>query len=457
MESADTALQAMIENVSCTRALTGLLQHVTHRSATTRSKVAICLHALVHAKGAELPSCKEFESFKSLLPKLLQDAAPETRSYSRETVRVLVDRQIVSRAEFEVHVPGDLLDKILRESCPMVLFHTVCSRNIATAPGSADYASSSARSPLHSATKRSGRVNPSSASSSRAGAFTPIRDYQDSSACAEGDWSAAESRYGTTQETPTRERQTRVSKHRSTPTSKMPALELDLFDHDMTHLRASQEQLSAHLDAHLVSPARSPAHAHTNARANALYASHKSSPTHRVRSYSSSGEAASTGGSKSNTGTATSSSGASGASLAVAAAAKRAMEHDPELGSSLQEALSASTSSSWTARKDAVDRITELILKHYDVLRDANKLSTCVDCLLARLEDGSVKVLRTCPYFIQPSAVITILVSRLFCFLGAHAHDWLSRAAERRGAVGAAAQSHAHCSASYDGLCRLHQ
>lgn len=360
----------MVEHISLTRSLASLLLHVTHRSATTRSKVAICLHALVHAKGGEFPGSKEFESFKSLLPKLLQDAAPDTRSYSRETVRVLVDRQIVSRAEFEVHIAVDLLDKILRESCPTMLSQTVCSRNIGTAPGSAEYGR---ESPMRSATKRTGR-NPSSASASRPGAFTPTREGRESPG---GDWSASESNYGA-QETPTR--QPRPSRHRPTP-NKMPSLDLDGDDHNIMHLKSSSEHLSAHLDAHLASPARSPAN--------------KSGAPHAT--YSSSGEAIAamkaqnSTGSRSTPGHTTSSGASGGASLAVASAAKRAMDQDPEL-SILQEILASTTVSSWTARKDAVDKVTDLILKHYDTLRDANKLSACVDCLLARLEDGSVKV-----------------------------------------------------------------
>jgi hypothetical protein len=133
--------------------------------------------------------------------------------------------------------------------------------------------------------------------------------------------------------------------------------------HNLGRLRASSEQLSAQLDAHLSSP-------------------------HPNKELKGSGSMGSKGTS---TGATTGSSTSAAASTAVAAAAKRAIEQDPEL-SNLQEILASTTVSSWSARKDAVERVTSLLIKSYDVLRDANKLSACVDCLLARLEDGNVKV-----------------------------------------------------------------
>jgi hypothetical protein len=113
------------------------------------------------------------------------------------------------------------------------------------------------------------------------------------------------------------------------------------------------------------------------------------------------------------TGATTGSSNSAAASTAVSAAAKRAIEQDPEL-SSLQEILASTAASSWAARKDAVERVTNIVIKSYDVLRDANKLSACVDCLLSRLEDGNVKVgsLSLWICFCLPCALVYQFASR---------------------------------------------
>jgi len=73
-------------------------------------------------------------------------------------------------------------------------------------------------------------------------------------------------------------------------------------------------------------------------------------------------------------------------------AAKRVMESTPEL-QDLQGLLLSTTLKSWTDRRDNMSRLTDVILQHHKVLQDANKLSSCIDSLLDRLEDGSVKVI----------------------------------------------------------------
>jgi hypothetical protein len=51
-------------------------------------------------------------------------------------------------------------------------------------------------------------------------------------------------------------------------------------------------------------------------------------------------------------------------------------------------------SSNWAARSDAVGKITLCVLTHPDVLRDAGRMESCVDRILERLEDGSIKVVQ---------------------------------------------------------------
>lgn len=374
VESADSVLQTTIEQTSLARSLGAVLLHVTHRSAVLRSKVAMCLYAMVIAKGDELPLCKEFDSFKSCLPKLLHDAAPDTRAYSRETVRLLLQRQLASRGELETPVGADLLDKILREaSIAHALSPTVNGRVIA-APRTAgsDYGSFSPARPA-----KNGRHTPAR-DSAAAGPFTPTRER------AHSDWSATED--GGTP-TPSKNRAQRATQLRlQNPPNRIKAnmhrqdqLEND-DQHDFQHLAQSAEQLSAQLDTQLASPARPTP---LSARGPA--------PTHsrpsKVTANTADGPPTKGGGG----GIAAKSPSASQAASALAAAAKRAIDRDPEL-SCLQEVLASTAVSSWTERKTALNRVTEMIIHHYDVLKDANKLGACVDSLLARLEDGSVKV-----------------------------------------------------------------
>ena len=51
-------------------------------------------------------------------------------------------------------------------------------------------------------------------------------------------------------------------------------------------------------------------------------------------------------------------------------------------------------SSSWSTRCEALGKITLCVLTYPEVLRDAGRLETCIDRLLERLEDGSIKVVQ---------------------------------------------------------------
>ena len=399
-------LQAVVEYASLGRALPALLTHIAHRSPAIRAKVAVCLHALIHCKGEELAGAKDFDGMKAALPKLLQDSAPEARAYSRETVRLLVQRGVSTKADLESHISTDLLEKVLREHTGQVYTRTVCSRTIA-APGSADYALTSS-SPMRVNGRRTGRsvssARSSAGSSSGVGGggipFSPSTDRSLDSAG--GGWSGAESGL----DTPSKpERAQRVSRARQDITPSRAILNnhnktqyddsvADSHDdhHSSGRLRASSEHLSAQLDAHLSSPF--PARASTSVQRKAAASG---------QSYTSSSSMSTTGASS------------TAASLATAAAAKRTIEQDPEL-CNLQEILVSTTVSSWTARKDALDRVTELVTKNYDVLRDASKLSACVDCLLARLEDGSVKVIITQHYTAFSVNLYGEYMNSLHCF-----------------------------------------
>lgn len=98
--------------------------------------------------------------------------------------------------------------------------------------------------------------------------------------------------------------------------------------------------------------------------------------------------------SESSTGTPLSTAGSAptpGPSRAKVAAAKRVMESNEELAA-LSSVIQCLDSSNWIERREAVTQITDLVGKHATVLRDASKLDSCIEKILERLDDGSVKV-----------------------------------------------------------------
>ena len=84
-------------------------------------------------------------------------------------------------------------------------------------------------------------------------------------------------------------------------------------------------------------------------------------------------------------------SGTAAPSRAKVAAAKRVMESNEEL-LALPTLMTASGNPNWIERREALSAITDLVTKYATVLRDASKLDACVERLLERLDDGSVKV-----------------------------------------------------------------
>lgn len=79
-------------------------------------------------------------------------------------------------------------------------------------------------------------------------------------------------------------------------------------------------------------------------------------------------------------------------SATTATAAKRMLESDPELMQWQNLLIAISTSKNWIDKKEAISKLTELVIKHCLILRDVGKLETCLDGLLERLADGSIKV-----------------------------------------------------------------
>ena len=121
MESAERALLQMMENVSASKSLSGLLTAAEHRASTVRGKVASVLYLLWHQKLKELKSfcfqgSKDQDILKAKISKLVSDQAPEARTASRNIVRFLVLEGVVSKSEWQLCIPSNQLDKILSQS-----------------------------------------------------------------------------------------------------------------------------------------------------------------------------------------------------------------------------------------------------------------------------------------------------------------------------------------------------
>jgi len=114
-ESADAAIVKMIESVTVTRSLAGLLACADHRNAAARGKVVEMLLRLVRIRGADLKRCKDMQTLLVRLPKMLAEHNPEARRAAREMVRELINSGLVPMSEMEKYVSLDLLRKCTGE------------------------------------------------------------------------------------------------------------------------------------------------------------------------------------------------------------------------------------------------------------------------------------------------------------------------------------------------------
>jgi hypothetical protein len=87
-------------------------------------------------------------------------------------------------------------------------------------------------------------------------------------------------------------------------------------------------------------------------------------------------------------------SGTSRHNHATATAAKKIMDADPELQQWQSTVMVISTSKSLNEKKDALSFMGNLILKHYETLRDVGKLEISLDTILDKLTDGSIKIVQ---------------------------------------------------------------
>ena len=361
MDSAERALQQMMDGVTPSRSLAGLLTAAEHKTAFVRGKVASLLYLLFCQKLRELrisfaAGGKELDGLKARISKLVHDQTPEARTASRNIVRFLVKEGIVSKWEWCQHIPADQLDKILLQALTPPIAMSTGNQD---ANSSAHESPSNRRSSNPVITKQrilaQGRSSLNSSAS-----FLPPQPKQ-------------------------------------TLSVNTPILE-DLGKVDAAEGFVSEGDVDGR------------AFNANNKKTINLYASNSSGSVKLPASncLNSSGQFAS----KHNSLRRRDSN---------ALVAKRAMD-GPDLVGVPELTHTISTSSSSIERQDAIKSLTSLIISHWQVMLDAGKLGIYLDCLLERLEDGSVKVVHctlTClqriqddaPGALSPSPALQIVVT----------------------------------------------
>jgi hypothetical protein len=274
-EVSENALVQMIDNVSASRSLAGLLTSVEHKQANIRAKAAMFINCLLFRRCDDVFGSREFEGLKSKIAKLLQDSLPETRANSRDIVRILLNNGLVQKSELEHFVSMDLINKSLKETSSAVSFFSTNSGKL--------------------------RIE------------SPIKNSNDYDV-------------GVTPK--------KTSLKSSRP---VPLLFPDTVTSNPTY--------------YIPSPSKS-----TSSKKNSVSTKGSITP-----------------------------------SRAKVAAAKRSMDSVPEL-QNLVQMLQDTTVSNWMDRRNALTELTNVVINYTGVLRDCGKLDGCMDRILERLEDGSVKV-----------------------------------------------------------------
>lgn len=277
-EVSENALVQMVDNVSASRSLAGLLTSVEHRQANIRAKAAMFIDCLLLRRCEDVRGSREIEGLKLKLSKLLQDSLPETRANSRDVVRILLNNGLVQKSELEHFVSMDLIDKSLKEA----------------SSAASCFSSNAGKLRFESPVKK-------------------LNDYD-----------------------------VGVTPKKSLLKSSRPA---PLVFPDTPSLTSASDTTN-----YIPSPKSTP--------------SKKNSVT---------------------------TNGAITPSRAKVAAAKRTMDSVPEL-QNLVQMLQDTTVSNWIDRRNALTELTNVVINYPGVLRDSGKLDGCMDRILERLEDGSVKV-----------------------------------------------------------------
>jgi len=111
--SAEYCICQVVEHATPFRVLASLLNCTDNRNPALRARVSGFLQLLVSTRGNELRGSREIDALKSKLTNMLNDNTPDSRAFSRDIVRQLIEQNICSRAELEQRVPADLVTKAL--------------------------------------------------------------------------------------------------------------------------------------------------------------------------------------------------------------------------------------------------------------------------------------------------------------------------------------------------------
>ena len=358
VESAERALQQMMDGVSPSRSLTGLLTAAEHRAPTVRGKVASVLYSLWYQKLKELRgTCmsggKEQEVLKFRVGKLVCDQSPEARAASRNLVRFLVKEGVVSKGEWESVISAEQLPKILSQKLtPPVAIGTGSSHRASkpllfySAPPSQDMSIDITQDSIFKSRTTGLHNNRHSSSGLARSPPTWTSPY------------AIEPQVGFPVSADLEDRELPKDKYKGKG-DKGVSFATDNDSDSCSYTVQSRKSVSQYTNG-----------------ASGL----------SKTSYSNDGSISglSSGSTKANR----------RKEMSTASAAKRSME-GPELQVLPELIQTARSSTHWTERQETLKSITELVIVHWKVMLEALRLDLCVDCLLERLEDGSVKVV-TC-------------------------------------------------------------
>lgn len=340
VDSAERALQQMMDGVTASRSLTGLLIATDHRTAVVRGKVASLLYLLWTLKLKELrvycvAGGRDQETIKSRIGKLVSDQTPEARTASRNIVRFLVKERVISKTEWEPHISVDQLGKILAQALiapiPIGLGNTGHLLGTTDIPFQENEIAHPRESPIRN--KNNGHVKNRNNESRNAISSMDI----DSNANANANASFNKTRVG-----------------RGTDRAIGVNYNVENDDNPSNFTANTKKAINIYANNSYSKP-------QNNIDNGFQYQSiERSKKTKKINQN-------------------------------VSSSTKRALE-GPELQGLPDFIQTGNSSSSWTDRQDALKAITGLLETYWEILLEAGKLDGCVDCLLERLEDGSVKV-----------------------------------------------------------------
>jgi hypothetical protein len=123
-ESVDGALGSMIANVNPSRTLLALLGGVDNRTAAIRGQSVRMLLMLYTERHMDLSTSRDNDLILPKLRKILSDTSPESRTFGREIVRLMITRKMVSREAMEDAITADGVDKAMRQGGGAQLLNT---------------------------------------------------------------------------------------------------------------------------------------------------------------------------------------------------------------------------------------------------------------------------------------------------------------------------------------------